>query len=150
MDAILITLQLSVFLNTSDPFATLCSSHQFASFFELPAGSQTNLTAVQEAVCAVNFTLVPLELSAHFKVGQIQADLERIVSNDPSLGPFNWTSWLTNRDRLSQVIGDLVVMPPKIVVDDLWWNATEPRLQDVLNSWLVQLQQMAADNQVNR
>ncbi|XP_022102575.1 uncharacterized protein LOC110985686 [Acanthaster planci] len=138
-----------VFWNTSDPFSVLCSTNQFASFFELPAGSPSNLTAVQEAVCAVNFTLVPLELSTHYQLSQIQADLERIAVNDPSLGPFNWTAWMTNRNRLAEVIGHLVSMPPKIVVDYVWWNATEPRLQDVLNSWLVYFQQMAADNQVN-
>ncbi|XP_038057091.1 uncharacterized protein LOC119728778 isoform X2 [Patiria miniata] len=139
----------SVFWETPDPIATLCTNNQFASFFELPQGSPSNLTALQEAVCAVNFTLVPLELANHFKISQIQADLEQIIINDPSLGPFNWTSWMENRDRLAAIIADLVSMPPEIILDEAWWNTTEPQLQDVINSWLVNLQQMAADNQVN-
>ncbi|XP_071807326.1 uncharacterized protein [Asterias amurensis] len=126
----------SVFWTTPDPFEYFCSTNQFEAFFKLPAGSQSNLTAVQEAVCSLNFNLIQLELSQFYNVSQIQLEIDGIIRHDPSLEPFNWTVWIVNNMRWSDAVNRLVSMPTGFVVDTAWWNKTEVRVHDILMNWL--------------
>ena len=129
-------LQWSVFWTTPDPFEYFCTTNQFEAFFKLPTGSQSNLTAIQEAVCSLNFNLIQLELLQFYNVSQIQLEIDRIIRHDPSLEPFNWTVWIVNNMRWSDAVNRLVSMPTGFVVDTAWWNKTEVRVHDILMNWL--------------
>lgn len=62
--------------------------------------------------------------------------------NHPSLGPYNWTASYILSERLNKAISDLILDPPVIELDAIWWNETLKELEVVVTQWTSYLMDM--------
>ncbi|XP_041484930.1 uncharacterized protein LOC121431427 [Lytechinus variegatus] len=130
-------------INTPNVFVELCESGQFSTFFMLPPDSPTDITQVEEAFCTTNLTLVLAELDQKFKFSDIAIQIERIISGDPTLPPFNQTAASIRMMEFSNLIGALVMNPPNVAVDPIWWEDVYNRSEVIVNQWLQRLTEQA-------
>ncbi|PIK48475.1 hypothetical protein BSL78_14669 [Apostichopus japonicus] len=125
----------NVFWGMPNPIATLCASGNFTSFFEPPPDSSSDIQAVAYAVCSVNITAVDKELFDIFNLNEIFYEFTRILYNDPSLGPYNWTASYLLSEKINEAVAGLITNPPIIGVDPIWWTETVTELEAVLQQW---------------
>ncbi|XP_071498573.1 uncharacterized protein [Diadema antillarum] len=132
---------------TPNAFAELCASGQFATFFTLPPDSPTDISVVEEVFCGTNVTVLVSELDDVLKFTDIQNEINRILSLDPTLPPFNQTAATLRQQELAALIAALVADPPQVVVDPAWWLTVANRTEVILAQWLARLteQSMSPD-----
>ncbi|XP_072169976.1 uncharacterized protein [Diadema setosum] len=132
---------------TPNAFAQLCASGEFATFFTLPPDSPTDISVVEEVFCSTNVTVLLSELDDVLKFTDIQNEINRILSLDPTLPPFNQTAAMLRQQELAALITAFIVDPPQVVVDPAWWLTVSNRTEVILAQWLARLaeQSMSPD-----
>ncbi|PIK35855.1 hypothetical protein BSL78_27317 [Apostichopus japonicus] len=59
----------------------------------------------------------------------------RILYNNASSGPYNWTASYLLSQKVNAAVAGLITNPPIIGVDSIWWTETVTELEAVLQQW---------------